>query len=98
MTIKEAINLLRGQENAYCDCMSEEEHEAYKMAIDALEARVACKPNMMRSGGGTTWWYVCGACCVSINPNAKYCHQCGRAVKWDTDDPSHPFADDVIMG
>lgn len=98
MTNKRAINLLRGQENAYCDCMTEEEHEAYKMAIDALEARVACEPNMMRSGGVTTWRYVCGACYVSINPNEKYCHQCGRPVKWNTDDPSHPFADDVVMG
>ena len=83
MTNKRAINLLRGQENAYCDCLSEEEHEAYKMAIDALEAREPVKPNKQYSGGGVTWWYVCGECGISINPNAKYCHQCGRPVKWN---------------
>lgn len=37
MTIERAINLLAGQRDAYCDCMSNEELEAYKMAIGALK-------------------------------------------------------------
>ena len=35
--------------------------------------------------GGRTKWYVCGACKAPINPGDKYCHECGKAVKWDAD-------------
>jgi len=34
-------------------------------------------------GSGVSWWHVCGNCHTGINPNAKYCHQCGRSVKWE---------------
>lgn len=37
MTVERAINLLAGQCNAYGDCMSKEEIEAFRMAIDALK-------------------------------------------------------------
>ena len=30
------------------------------------------------------WWYVCGECHSSLNPNDKYCHECGRRMKWLT--------------
>ena len=37
MKIERAINLLTGQRVAYGDCMSKEEIEAFRMAIDALK-------------------------------------------------------------
>ena len=33
-------------------------------------------------GGGRSWWYVCGECHTAINPHDKYCHECGRKVKF----------------
>lgn len=33
--------------------------------------------------GYTHHWYDCGVCGKTINPYDKYCHECGRAVKWD---------------
>ena len=47
------------------------------------EKREAVKPERKRSGGGTTWWYACGSCGTDINPRDKFCHECGREVKWD---------------
>ena len=43
---------------------------------------VAAKPGKCFSGSGVTWWYVCGFCRTSINPNDKYCHECGKVVDW----------------
>lgn len=37
MTNEKAINVLRGQENAYWDTLSEAEHKAYDKAVEALE-------------------------------------------------------------
>lgn len=51
-------------------------------AINALRGQAPVKPLREYSGDGTTWWYVCGACRTAINPNDKYCHECGRSVKW----------------
>jgi len=40
MTNTKAINILRGQESAYWDTLSEAEHKAFNKAIEALEAAV----------------------------------------------------------
>ena len=47
-----------------------------------LKERKAVRPAREHSGGGTTWWNVCGNCKTAINPNDKFCHECGRAVMW----------------
>lgn len=52
-------------------------------AIQLLKEQEAVPPERESSGGGITWWNVCGACRVAINPNDKYCHECGRPVKWE---------------
>lgn len=39
MTNERAINVLRGQEGAYWDTLSEEEHKAFDLAVDALTAK-----------------------------------------------------------
>ena len=54
-----------------------------EMAIALLKDQEPVKPEREYSGGGTTWWNICGACRTAINPNDKYCHECGRAVKWE---------------
>lgn len=48
-----------------------------------LKEQEPVKPDGEYSGDGTTWWNVCGACRTAINPNDKYCHECGREVKWN---------------
>lgn len=48
-----------------------------------LKEQEPVKPAKEYSGGGVTWWYVCGDCLTAINPNDKYCHECGKKVKWN---------------
>ena len=31
-------------------------------------------------GSGYTWFFVCGECHTALNPNDKYCRECGRKV------------------
>ena len=51
--------------------------------LELLAEQEPVQPEREHSGGGTTWWNVCGACRTAINPNDKYCHECGRPVKWE---------------
>ncbi len=53
------------------------------MIIDLLKEQEAVRPERQCSGGGTTWWNVCGNCRTAINPNDKFCHECGKRVKWN---------------
>ena len=52
-------------------------------AVYALgEAIAMLTPAEMEvEGGGSTWWYVCPVCHTAIDPNDKFCRQCGQAVK-----------------
>ena len=52
-------------------------------ALAMLKEQEPVRPERENSGGGTTWWNVCGNCRTAINPNDKYCHECGKAVKWE---------------
>jgi hypothetical protein len=52
-------------------------------ALALLKEQEAVKPEREHSGSGVTWWNVCGNCKTAINPNDKFCHECGRAVKWE---------------
>ena len=58
-------------------------HEMYTNVIYLLKEQEAVKPEREHSGGGTTWWNVCGNCKTAINPNDKFCHECGQKVKWE---------------
>lgn len=55
---------------------------AIRYALELLKEQQPVKPEI--EGSSNTWWYVCGDCHTSINPNAKYCHQCGHKVMWDS--------------
>ena len=50
--------------------------------LQLLKEQEAVRPEREHSGGGTTWWNVCGNCKTAINPNDKFCHECGKGVKW----------------
>ena len=52
---------------------------------DALAAlkNEPVKPKHEHSGGYIKQWYACGACGTTLNHGDKYCHECGRAVKWE---------------
>ena len=69
------------------DAFNHMEHELYADyvydALALLKAQEPVEPERAHSGGGSTWWNVCGSCKTAINPNDKFCHECGRAVKWD---------------
>lgn len=54
--------------------------------LKAEQERNPVKPEVEHSGGGITWWNVCGACKTAINPNDKYCHECGATIDWGPDD------------
>ena len=47
-----------------------------------LKEQEPVKPEQEHSGGGLTWWNVCGNCKTAINPNDKFCRKCGRPVEW----------------
>ena len=52
-------------------------------AITILKEPEAVEPEKEHSGSGVTWWNVCGNCKTAINPNDKFCHECGRRIKWE---------------
>lgn len=54
--------------------------------LELLKVQGPVEPRIAHEGKAdekTTWWYACGICGSAINQNDKYCHECGRAVKWE---------------
>ena len=51
------------------------------MAIDALKAQEPVTP--MLKGKEPYNYFSCGVCDSPISIKAKYCLNCGRAVKWE---------------
>jgi hypothetical protein len=37
--------------------------------------------SIVDSDGGLMHWWACGNCQAPINPEDKFCHECGRPVK-----------------
>lgn len=76
----EAIALLRNG-----DAFSEEYWEAVEIAIDALEAQEPVEPVFERQFMTSIGIYDCGKCGTSLGARgiAKYCMNCGQAVKWN---------------
>ena len=67
----------------WCAAMADECPVICIHVLDLLKEQEPCEPEKEHSGSGVTWWNVCGNCKTAINPNDKYCHECGRAVKWE---------------
>ena len=85
MTNTEAIKLIRCAQAEIEWEQPMEYAAAFDKAIEALEEREAAKPkevNMYPSGQ-----YACGFCGhISVGSkdyHAKYCPECGKAVKWE---------------
>lgn len=57
--------------------------ETYDGVLVLLNEQEAVKPEREHSGSGVTWWNVCGACKTAINPNDKFCHECGKPILWE---------------
>lgn len=51
--------------------------------LTMMKAQEPVEPHIKTSKSGTSWWYSCGNCNRAIDPNDKYCRNCGRAVKWN---------------
>ena len=50
--------------------------------LKLMKEQEPVEPRIQTSGSGVTWWNVCGNCQTAINPNDKFCHECGRPLKW----------------
>jgi len=68
------------------DAFDNMEHELYAdYVFDALALLKEQEPERVEivdSDGGRTNWYVCGGCKTPINQGDRFCHECGRVVKW----------------
>lgn len=79
--------------------------EAVKMAIEALkewkERGVWIRtenPTYSPFDNSKPYIYQCSICLNKFNRSEKYCPQCGARMRDVlTEDPSHPFAEDVMM-
>lgn len=68
-----------GYDNRECnECVE----ELLRDALELLKEQEPERVEIVDSDGGRTHWYVCGGCKTPINPGDRFCHECGRAVKW----------------
>ena len=67
------------------ECPYQKENGCYQLQDDfhaLLKEQEPVEPKIQTSHDGNgTWWYVCGMCNTAINPNDKFCHECGKKVK-----------------
>lgn len=50
-------------------------------AIELLKEQEPVEPTLYYDTENA--WYICGVCKANIQFADKYCHECGRPVKWD---------------
>jgi hypothetical protein len=58
-------------------------HKLHGDALALLKAQEQ-KPisaSIVDSDGGLMHWWACGNCQAPINPEDRFCHECGRPVK-----------------
>ena len=53
------------------------------LALLKAQEQKPISASIVDSDGGLMHWWACGNCQAPINPEDRYCHECGRAVKWD---------------
>lgn len=74
-----------GKAYAYDEMDKKEKAKTVEWIDDVLELlkeQEPVEPKIQTSHDGNgTWWYVCGMCNTAINPNDKFCHECGKKVK-----------------
>lgn len=68
----------------YPACTSDSYYLSVMEAVrELLKEQEPIKAERECSGSGVTWWNICGNCKTAINPNDKYCHECGRPILWE---------------
>lgn len=75
-TVFHAVGLIRW-------AMGKRDITPEELKNELLKAQEPVKPKRASSSSGVTWWNICGNCKTAINPNDKYCHECGRVVQWE---------------
>ena len=82
--VDDALALLKEDcHNCKLECLLQKYDELKEKYDALLKEQEAVAPEKEHSGSCITWWNVCGNCKTAINPNDKYCHECGKAVKWN---------------
>lgn len=66
-----------------CGAYYDNNEALLKDLLFLLKTQEPVKPERESSSSGLTWWNICGNCKTAINPNDKFCHECGRSVKWE---------------
>lgn len=56
--------------------------EAQQKELDQQRWLEPVEPEI-QTGSGVSWWYICGNCKTALNPKDKFCHECGRRIKWE---------------
>ena len=77
------FDICRNDTDSYNCAKAQEYSDVAIDAISLLKEQEAVKPELEHSGSGVTWWNVCGNCKTAINPNDKFCHECGKPVLWE---------------
>ena len=51
--------------------------------LELLKEQESERVEIVDSDCGRTHWYVCGGCKTPINQGDRFCHECGRKMKWE---------------
>ena len=94
MTDREKV--IKGLEICYCppakcdDCpyhnLPDEQSCNDMLCLDALallKEPETIEPETAHYIDCSKWWYECKACGAEIRIADKYCHECGRKIKWE---------------
>lgn len=53
------------------------------LALLKAEEQKPISASIVDSDGGLMHWWACGNCQAPINPEDRFCHECGKAVAWE---------------
>lgn len=79
--LKTQIDAAKQMDSQFVYLLVSEAEKCLELA-EAEDTLVAKPVQAEIEGSNSTWWYVCGECHTALNPHDKYCHECGRCVKW----------------
>lgn len=85
-TIEDAIDMMKEQDSTINELQNAYgylQKQFFEVQDKLLKEQEAVKPGKEHSSSGVTWWNVCGNCKTAINPNDKFCHECGKQVRWE---------------
>ncbi len=62
------------------NCQSSMQDDA--LALLKAQEQKPISASIVDSDGGLMHWWACGNCQAPINPEDRFCHECGKPVKW----------------